>query len=323
MSETSSETAGTSGGMPAPTSTSAPRAPSPGGWKALFVGSRGWRPGWQLLLFVVLYSILAAAGTLTYLRFDPGIAKMAWTPRVVITQEVLSIAALAIALGVMSRLERRPIAAYGLAGPRPPGKLFWEGALWGALSIALVMLLITAAGGYSVSGVALGGAGLAVTAALWGLACLLIALNEEVLFRGYGLFTLARGLGFWGAAVLLSLVFGALHYFLKPMESWMDGLSVTLIGLFFCLSVRRTGSIWLAMGWHFTYNYGSFFVFGGPNTGNDGQPMPGHLLHSLFHGPQWLTGGPAGPEASAFIFVVIALLFAALHLRYPRPLSTL
>ncbi|HXO27236.1 MAG TPA: hypothetical protein VOA80_07830 [Thermoanaerobaculia bacterium] len=52
-------------------------------------------------------------------------------------------------------------------------------------------------------------------------------------------------------------------------------------------------------------------AFGGPNTGNDGKPITGHLLASSFHGLPWLTGGPMGPEASLLVFSLIAALFAA------------
>jgi uncharacterized protein len=178
--------------------------------------------------------------------------------------------------------------------------------------------LLFLAGGYTISGLAVHGGEALRSAVLWALAFLFIGLYEEIYFRGYPLATLARGLGFrgfWPAALLLSLAFGALHYFNKPMETWMDFASVTLIGLFFCVSIRRTGSVWFATGWHFAYNFGSMFLFGGPNTGNQGRPIPGHLLDSAFHGPAWLTGGPMGPEASVFIFLVIAALFLGLHRR--------
>jgi hypothetical protein len=61
------------------------------------------------------------------------------------------------------------------------------------------------------------------------------------------------------------------------------------------------------------------YLYGGPNTANQGKPMTGHLLASSFHGPAWVTGGPMGPEASAWIFVVIAALFLGLRLRFRRP----
>src|SRR5207247_2546236 len=81
------------------------------------------------------------------------------------------------------------------------------------------------------------------------------ALAEEFAFRGYPQFTLASGIGFWRAAALLSLVFGGLHYFLKPMENLADFASVGLIGLFLCLTLRRTGSLWFAVGFHAGFDY--------------------------------------------------------------------
>ena len=110
-------------------------------------------------------------------------------------------------------------------------------------------------------------------------------------------------MGFWLAALVLAALFGASHYFLKPMESWRDGVSVALYGLFWALTLRRTGSLWFAVGFHAMSDYADMIIFAEPNTGNHGQPLGGHLLNVTFHGPDWLTGGPCGTEASAFVFV--------------------
>jgi hypothetical protein len=152
---------------------------------------------------------------------------------------------------------------------------------------------------------------------LWALAMLCVALYEEPAFRGFQLFTLSRGLGFWPGALLLSLYFGGIHYFQKPHETWLDFLNVGLIGLFFCFTVRRTGDIWLAVGWHFSFNFVSMGIMGSPNTGNEGgKPLPGHLLDSTFQGPDWLTGGATGAQASVFTLVMVVVLFALFHWRY-------
>lgn len=188
--------------------------------------------------------------------------------------------------------------------------------MWGAVPAALLVAAIGAAGGWSATGLAQSGGALARYALLWALAFLLVGINEEVLFRGYSLLTLARGMGFWPAALLLSALFGADHYFTKPMETWADGFSTGLFGLFLCYTVRLTGDVWLATGWHFGWNFTALAVFGGPNTGNDGKPLTGHLLASSFHGPQWLTGGPMGPEASLLVFPLIAILFGACAWRF-------
>jgi hypothetical protein len=65
--------------------------------------------------------------------------------------------------------------------------------------------------------------------------------------------------------------------------------------------VRRTGTLWFAIGWHFTFNYESLFLLGALNTGSSGLPIEKHLLDSSFHGAEWLTGGAMGPEASVLI----------------------
>jgi hypothetical protein len=44
--------------------------------------------------------------------------------------------------------------------------------------------------------------------------------------------------------------------------------------------------------------------------------ITGHLLNSSFHGALWLTGGSVGPEASAFVFVIIAALFVVFGLTH-------
>jgi hypothetical protein len=58
-----------------------------------------------------------------------------------------------------------------------------------------------------------------------------------------------------------------------------------------------------------------------PNTGNNGQSLAGHLLNVSYHGPDWLTGGPRGPEASALQFLVLAFMFLAFARAYPSARS--
>jgi len=68
----------------------------------------------------------------------------------------------------------------------------------------------------------------------WGVAFLLTALFEESLLRGYLQSTLTRGVGFWWAAVLLSLAFGATHL-PNHGESLIGIFSVVGAGLVFLL----------------------------------------------------------------------------------------
>jgi len=276
--------------------------------RGLFRGPHGVRALWRLLAYLLVMNVpLAAAQWVVIEVFR--VEHVGFLPVPLILAEGLTLVFALAATAVMGRLERRRLASYGVAPT--PGWLrqFAEGALWGAASNAIVIGLIAACGGYSVHGLEGHGAAVVIQTVLWLLCFLALAVSEEVTYRGYPLFTVASGLGFWPAAAVLSLAFGALHYFLKPGETWVDGTTVTLIALFFCFTIRRTGSVWWAVGWHFTWNWLSMGIFGSPNTGNHGRPLAGHLLASTFQGSPWLTGGEMGAEASLWMFPLLAALF--------------
>lgn len=174
--------------------------------------------------------------------------------------------------------------------------------------VSLLILLIFLAGGYSPGSLTLHGSSLVRATLLWLLASLAIGLAEEYLFRGYPQFILAQGMGFWPAAFLLSFLFGAIHDFSKPYERWPDWASTGLLALLICLTLRRTGDLRFAIGFHAAFDFGAIFVYSGPNGG---QFAPDRLLTATFHGSNRLTGGKLGPEASLLVFPVIAALFVA------------
>jgi len=127
------------------------------------------------------------------------------------------------------------------------------------------------------------------------------------------LYTLADGIGFWAAAALESIGFGALHYYTKPHERWEDWMAVTLLTVFITLALRRTGSLAFPIGMHAAFDFAFVYVFSGMNGGEFGV---GRLLNAEFSGPNWLTGGLLGPEASWFTFGIALASIALLHLRY-------
>jgi membrane protease YdiL (CAAX protease family) len=94
---------------------------------------------------------------------------------------------------------------------------------------------------------------------------------------------------------------------------------VVLIGLFFCFTLRRTGSLWFAVGMHASWDWGESYLYSVPDSGG---MVPGHLLNSSFHGPRWLTGGSVGPEGSVLVFVVIAAAWVVFDLIYPADGTT-
>jgi membrane protease YdiL (CAAX protease family) len=220
---------------------------------------------------------------------------------------------LVVAGAVMARIENRSFTEYALPLRGALGPRFWFGILWGFAALSVLLLAIRAADGFSFGTVALHGTQLADYATLWAVGFVFVALFEEFLMRGYALYTLTTGMGFWPSAILLSVIFGAVHL-RNAGESWVGGLAAAFVGLFFCFTVRRTGDLWFAIGLHAAWDYSESFLYSVPDSG---ATVDGHLLNSSFHGPAWLTGGSVGPEGSALVFVLIGVMFVAFHRLYP------
>lgn len=278
---------------------------------SLFLGPEGIYWIWRLLAYIVMrkafYWVLGDA----VLYAQESRISPLWI--YLISESVFFVAAVSPAL-LMTRLERRPFGAYGLPLRQAFGKLFWVGALWGIAAVTLLVLTIDGAGAFDFGRLALHGERIFKFAVFWGVFFLIVGLAEEFFLRGYLQFTLSEGIGFWPAALVLSIAFAALH-FRNQGETPIGLAAAGVIGLFFCLTLRRTGTLWFAVGFHTTWDWGESYLYSVPDSGT---VMPGHLLKSSFHGPAWLTGGSVGPEGSVMLFVLVALLWIAFDRLYPE-----
>jgi membrane protease YdiL (CAAX protease family) len=294
----------------------APAEPAPSRWRRAFFGPVRLRAGWRLALFLAITTALSALARAVVVAAKIPLTEQ-WTAGAFVGIELITFAIAVAATAIMARVDRLPFTSFGLPWRQAFGALFWEGSLWGFGSVMVLVAAIASLGGYHVHGWAMEGGALVANAALWLAAMLLVGLSEEAAFRGYPLVALTDGIGFWPASALLSVDFAATHYFFKPMENIADALSVGLIGLFLCFTLRRTGSLWFAIGFHFAFDFAAIPLCGAPNTGNQGRPVDTRLLDATFTGPDWLTGGVRGMEASWLVFGVIAALFAMVHRRFP------
>lgn len=292
--------------------------------RGMLLGPDGIRAGWRFLAFAGLwywlvdtpYGVFALVVKI-YRFSDTG-----FTPTDLMVGELVSAVTLLAISALLVRLEKHRWTWFGL--PFEPGglKLFGWGCVWG-WGIITVLLLASWSGGYvSFQGWAEHGTDLWRYLVIWLLAMLGVGLTEEMQFRGYAQSALTRGLGFWPAALLLSLLFGAEHL-QKPMETPIDIGNIVLLGLFMAYSVRQTGSIWFAIGFHAAFDFFALSFYGSPNTGNNGLPLEHHLLDTHIAGPAWLTGGPQGLEASWLVPPLTLAMFLLLckfypETRYPR-----
>jgi membrane protease YdiL (CAAX protease family) len=266
--------------------------------RRFFVGPNGLRAGVRLVLYAALFLALFAINDglrATVLKPLDGLVRFGIV-------EVLAILDLLLAGAVMARMERRRVGDYGLPSPRGRGGEVLRGLAIGFLWVSLSLGLMAAVGAYRVQRAGGEAGEIAISGAFYALLCVAIGVKEELYYRGYPLFTLATGWGFWPAAAVLSLWFGVQHVLMAHV-TWLGGINIALGGVLFCLMIRGSGNLWMAIGAHAAIDWTEAFVYGVPVSGTT---VPGALLHPLLPGPVWLSGGPAGPEGS--ILFTVAML---------------
>ena len=278
--------------------------------RTVFLGPDGLRAGWGLAFYVAMFYPLQFVAGRWAGSVPLGVSGL-WG---LMLDEFGVLVAAALPALVLGRVERRRWGVYGLPGRQAFGKLFWVGAVWGFAGITLLLGTMYGLRVFEVGHLAIHGARILRFGVFWAAMFLLVGFFEEFLLRGYSQFTLTRAIGFWPAAAVLSCAFGVIHL-QNAGEQWTGVLAAAVIGFFFCLTLRRTGSLWFAVGFHAAWDWGETFFYSVPDSGT---MFPGHLLKSSFHGPRWLTGGMVGPEGSVLCFMVIALTWAAFAKRYPK-----
>lgn len=270
-----------------------------------FLGPSGLRSGWRVFLFLLLWgAVLAALGYLAQ-RFPVSL----WGLNV----PVIALSA-AAATWIAARSEDRPFTSYGLGGAHRARHLV-SGLAAGFLALSLLMALLVAARAFGPRGPDLHGSAVIRWGLYWTVAFTFTALGEELLTRGYALFTLSRGIGFWPAAVLLSLLFGAGHVGNRG-EEIIGIANAVLAGMVFAFSVWWRGTLWWAIGCHLSWDWGETFFYGVPNSG--GSVVPTHFLTGDPQGPAWLSGGSVGPEGSVLATLVLLLLAAVVRFTTSR-----
>lgn len=279
--------------------------------------ARGWLP-WGLfapvLAFVFIIApdlgvspILAEYGILNE-EFEPvglnGLLGFLLVP--------FAASGLVVLLWVML-VEQRPLATIGLAPSFSPS--FLSGHLIGAAMISSVVAATWAFGGYEVGAI---GKAFSDGRAMIGIGFLLLAFLvqasvEELIFRGWLLSAITRKLGLVAAVVLSGALFTLLHF--GRDQPLLASVNTFLFALFASAWALRAGNIWGVMGWHAGWNWMLAVAFELPVTGID-VGLPALVIEMVPRGPEHLTGGAEGPEAS--IFCTILFVAASLGLLASR-----
>lgn len=201
---------------------------------------------------------------------------------------------------------------------RKPAELAWRkvlphgaaGNLAGAMLITAVVGALWLVGSYEVVGTN--------PDAPWVRQLLIAGLGtavaEEIITRGVLFRIIEEGLGTWGALLISASIFGFGHIFNPGATIWTSLAIAIEAGLLFGLLYHVSRSLPLCMGLHMAWNFTQGAVWGIPVSGTDASGW----LVSKRSGPDWLSGGMFGAEASVVAIVLcsattLALLVIALR----------
>jgi membrane protease YdiL (CAAX protease family) len=147
-----------------------------------------------------------------------------------------------------------------------------------------------------------------------------VSLGEEMLGRGYFInhFAGSSLLAVLGSA----LFFGSLHL-LNPSIGLLAFFNIFLVGVLFAYMYLWSGSLWMPIGFHLSWNWFMGYVFNYPVSGVANEKS---LFLINVEGPALITGGSFGPEASLLVtfLLVIGFFLTKKHLQkkgFPCPLN--
>ena len=192
-----------------------------------------------------------------------------------------------------SELAPRDIATFGAAG-----------VLIGAVLFSLVVAVLWLAGSYHVTG---------TNPQVDWLPAVLVAgigagIGEEIVMRGVLFRIVEEGLGTWWALLVSALAFGAAHIANPAATLWSSAAIAIEAGVLLALLYAVTRSLWACVGLHAAWNIMQGTVYGIPVSGGKADGW----LVSQRTGPDWLSGGAFGAEASVVALAVCSTLSVVL-----------
>jgi membrane protease YdiL (CAAX protease family) len=149
----------------------------------------------------------------------------------------------------------------------------------------------------------------------------LSAVGEEIIFRGVVFRIFEEMFGTFVALLVSGGLFGLIHMG-NPGATLVSGAAIALeAGVLLAASYMLVRNLWLPIGLHFGWNFCEGGIFGSAVSGNSFKG----LWTTTFTGPDLLSGGKFGPEASVVAVAVCAtaalvILILALRRGQWRPL---
>ncbi len=203
-------------------------------------------------------------------------------------------------------IDRREAKDFGFSIKNQKKNIFY-GLIAGIVMMGLGTLLLWGNGNLTIDSVNLSFLSLLQSIFLF----IIVAVNEEVIVRGYILPNLMDSMNRYIALLLSSFIFTALHL-LNPNVSFIGVSNIFLAGILLGIGYIFTKNLWFAIALHFSWNFFQGPIFGFEVSGTKSET----LISQTINGNELLTGGQFGFEGSIIATVLCSIAIALFWMVY-------
>jgi uncharacterized protein len=275
------------------------------------------RSGWKIILAFALMTVLSGL-----FSFPVFLVIFIKDPKVMTAMDVLTnnpisdfflmlaqLLSVILTVFICLSAERKKWRDIGLSRLNGQGKNLVYGLVLGAASMIIITLIMLATKQIKMHSVTVN-SHLLFVIGLYFIGFIFVAINEELFFRGYVITTLRQTKSVPILYIVSALVFGIAHTG-NPNVHVLGIVNVGLIGLFFAYMFIQTKSLWMSMGYHFTWNFFQGNILGFNVSGTEGNG----LFHINSADNIW-TGGSFGVEASIWtsLFILVGFLVTRFYI---------
>lgn len=251
------------------------------------------RNGWRILIFFIIFAF-----SITLIN---AVFAILHIPQEILISEFLFLICVLIATFIMMHFfEGKNLSEVGLKISEKTKYEITFGLIIGFVMITLVVIPNAIAGYYTYNFTPNQIYPQIFEALLF---FVLVALAEEILFRGYPFQRLIEATNPAIATVVFSLLFASAHIF-NPNVNLISLANIFLAGLWLSSAYIKANSLWLPISLHFSWNFFQGYLYSLPVSGST-------LIEPVFdvqiNSENLISGGDFGPEGSILTsFVLIA-----------------
>ncbi|MEO8582220.1 MAG: CPBP family intramembrane glutamic endopeptidase [Flavitalea sp.] len=280
---------------------------------------QGWARALILLIAYVLLTVMAGMLIDKYLVPQKVASGQTVSPEIVITTSTLFFFTVSFIISIVTVfvcrkfLDKRSFVSLGL---KP--KYFFPGGIIGLLT-GLFLVCTGALVIYSLDGLKWVDISFKAEDFFSSIILLImVAVSEELVFRGYILRNFGKSFNQWLSLLITSVLFALVHIS-NPGIPVLGMINIFLGGLALGLAYMYSRNLWAPILFHFSWNF-----FQGPVLGF---PVSGFPFSSILSAEEtqayWLNGGDFGFEGSVVctvLLIVACTIFAWLNIeRTPKP----